>query len=239
MKLSIIIPVFNEERTIAQVLKKVSALKIPSVEKEILVIDDGSSDATASKIKNIIRQLGGKNFKFFQHEKNMGKGAAVRTGINHARGDYVIIQDADLEYDVNDIPRLLSYIKSDKDVIYGTRLARPPHLSDEERRLQFLVHYLGNRFLSLLTSILYGQWITDMETCYKLFPRSAVRDIILRSKRFDFEPEITSKLLKKGLKIQEIPIKTKPRGYEEGKKLNTIRDGTIALWTLVKYRFTD
>lgn len=237
MKLSIIIPVYNEEKTIAEVLNRVSELKIPGVEKEVIVVDDGSTDATVSKIKNLA--AGGKNFKFFEHEKNMGKGAAVRTGIENAKGDYIIIQDADLEYDVNDIPRLLSYVKNNKDVVYGTRLARLPHLSDEERRLQFLIHYLGNRFLSLVTSVIYGQWITDMETCYKLFPRSAVRDIILRSKRFDFEPEITSKLLKKGLKIREVPIKTKPRGYEEGKKLNTIRDGTIAFWTLIKYRFTD
>lgn len=236
MKLSIIVPVYNEEKTIAQVLDKISKLKIPRVEKEIIVIDDGSTDKTVSKIKDLRLK---ENFKFLRHEKNMGKGSAVRTGIDNSNGDYIIIQDADLEYDVNDIPRLLSYLKSNKGVVYGTRLARFPHLSDEERRLQFLIHYLGNRFLSLLTSVLYGQWITDMETCYKLFPRSAVSDIILRSKRFDFEPEITSKLLKKGLKIREVPIKTKPRGYEEGKKLNTIRDGTIALWTLVKYRFTD
>jgi len=180
-----------------------------------------------------------KSFKVFHHEKNRGKGAAVRTGIEHATGDYIIIQDADLEYDPEDIPRLTSYIKGDRDVVYGTRLARLPHLSREERRAQFLAHYFGNRFLSLVTSIFYGQWITDMETCYKLFPRSVVKNISLNSRGFDFEPEITSKLLKKGLKIQEIPIKTKPRGYEEGKKLNTIKDGTIALWTLIKYRFTD
>ncbi|OGH16045.1 MAG: glycosyl transferase [Candidatus Levybacteria bacterium RIFCSPHIGHO2_02_FULL_40_18] len=236
MKLSIIIPVFNEEKTIAQVLDKVSNLKIPSVEKEVIVVDDCSTDNTVSKIGDLRPK---KDFKFIKHPKNMGKGAAVCTGIEKATGDYIIIQDADLEYDVNDIPMLVSELKGNKDVIYGTRLARMPHLGDEERRLQFLLHYFGNRFLSLVTSVLYGQWITDMETCYKLFPRSVVKGIELRSKRFDFEPEITSKLLKRGFKIREIPIKTKPRGYEEGKKLNTIRDGTIALWTLIKYRFTD
>lgn len=237
MKLSIIIPVFNEEKTIVQVLEKVSALKIPNVDKEIIVVDDGSTDTTSSKVKDLRSKI--KNFKFIEHPKNMGKGAAVRTGIKNATGDYIIIQDADLEYDVNDIPRLIAEIKSNKDVVYGTRLNRMPHLDDEERRLQFLLHYFGNRFLSFVTSVLYGQWITDMETCYKLFPRSQVLDLKLNSRRFDFEPEITSKLLKKGLTIREIPIKTKPRGYEEGKKLNTIRDGSIALWTLVKYRFTD
>jgi glycosyltransferase involved in cell wall biosynthesis len=237
MKLSIIIPVFNEEKTISRVLEKIAQLKIPGVEKEAIVIDDGSTDATASEIRNSKLEI--RNIKFFQHNKNMGKGFAVRTGIKNATGDYIIIQDADLEYDVNDIPRLIAEIKSKKDVIYGTRLKRFPNLGDEESRPQFLAHYLGNRFLSLVTSILYGQWITDMETCYKLFPRSQVRDIRLKSRGFDFEPEITSKLIKKGLKIREIPIKTKPRGYEEGKKLNTIRDGTIALWTLIKYRFID
>lgn len=237
MKLSIIIPVFNEEKTISQVLGKVSKLKIPGVEKEVVVIDDGSTDKTWSKIGNWELEIG--NFKVLRHAKNLGKGAAVRTGIKAATGDYIIIQDADLEYDVNDIPRLLSYVRNNKDVVYGTRLARLPHLYDEERRPQFLLHYLGNRFLSFVTSILYGQWVTDMETCYKLFPRSEVRNMKLKSKRFDFEPEITSKLLKKGLRIREIPIKTKPRGYEEGKKLNTVKDGTIALWTLMKYRFVD
>lgn len=237
MKLSIIIPVFNEEKTIAKVLEKVSNIKLDGADKEIIIVDDGSSDRTVANIKKQISNM--KDIKFIEHPKNMGKGAAVRAGIQNATGDYVIIQDADLEYDVNDIPRLFSYIKNRKDVIYGTRLDRMPHLNDEERKLQFLLHYFGNRFLSFVTSVLYGQWITDMETCYKLFPRSEVKNFILRSRRFDFEPEITSKLLKKGLKIREVPIKTKPRGYEEGKKLNTVRDGTIALWTLIKYRFVD
>ena len=237
MKLSIIIPVFNEEKTISQVLEKVLKLKIPGVEKEVIIVDDGSTDKTWSEIGNWKLEIG--NSKVLRHAKNLGKGAAVCTGISHATGDYIIIQDADLEYDVNDVPRLLSHVRNSKDVVYGTRLARLPHLTGEESRPQFLLHYFGNRFLSLVTSILYGQWITDMETCYKLFPRSEVRNMKLKSKRFDFEPEITSKLLKKGLKIREIPIKTKPRGYEEGKKLNTIRDGTIALWTLIKYRFRD
>ena len=235
MKLSIIIPVFNEEKTISEVVKKVSELRIPKVDKEIIVVDDGSTDNSKLKIKGIKHE----GIKCIFHDKNMGKGAAVRSGIKQATGDYVIIQDADLEYDVNDIPRLVAEVKDKRDVIYGTRLARMPHLKNEEKRLQFLMHYFGNRFLSLLTSLLYGKWITDMETCYKLFPRKEVQGINLESRGFDFEPEITSKLLKKGLKIREIPIKTKPRGYEEGKKLNTIRDGTIALWTLIKYRFVN
>jgi len=237
MKLSIIIPVFNEEKTIGTVIEKVYNLKIKGASKEIVVVDDGSTDTTATEIKKLKLKI--KNFEFFRHKKNMGKGAAVKTAIENATGDYIIIQDADLEYDVNDIPRLFSNIKGKRDVIYGTRLNRLPNLKKEERRIRFLIHYLGNRFLSLLTSILYGQWITDMETCYKLFPRSEAKSIRLKSKRFDFEPEITSKLLKKGLRIKEIPITTNPRGYEEGKKLNTFRDGIVAFWSLIKYRFMD
>lgn len=233
MKLSIIIPVFNEEKTIAQVIDRVKDLKIPSVEKEIIVVNDGSTDKTLDKIKN-------KNIIFLTHPKNLGKGAAVKTGIEKSTGEYIVIQDADLEYDPKDIIRLLDKVqKKEAEVVYGTRLDRLPNFSEDEKKPLFLLHYLGNRFLSLVTSVFYGQWLTDMETCYKLFPKKAVVGMNLNAKRFDFEPEITSKLLKKGYRILEIPISTTPRGYEEGKKLNTIRDGTIALLTLIKYRFVD
>ncbi|MEK7120628.1 MAG: glycosyltransferase family 2 protein [Patescibacteria group bacterium] len=238
MKLSIIIPVFNEEETIGLVLKKVLALKISGVEKEVIVVDDGSTDATAPEIRNTKYEI--RNVKIFRHGKNLGKGAAVRTGIQHATGDYILIQDADLEYNPKDIPRLLEPILQGKaKIVYGTRLRRLPNLSRDERTPHFFLHYLGNRLLSFLTSILFGQWITDMETGYKLFPRKAVKDIPLAAKSFDFEPEITTKLLKKGYRILEIPIQTNPRSYSEGKKLNTVKDGAIALWTLLKYRLID
>lgn len=237
MKLSIIIPVFNEEKTIGEVIQRVSRIKIKNTLIETLIVDDGSTDKTVEVVERILKQI--KGIKFIKHSKNSGKGTAVRTGIQSAAGDYIIIQDADLEYDPNYIPILFNHIKNNKDVVYGTRLMRMPNLRKEERRIQFLAHYFGNRFLSLITSVLYGQWITDMETCYKLFPRSEVKDIKLTSRRFDFEPEITAKLLKKGLKIKEIPITTTPRGYEEGKKLNTFKDGTVALFTLIKYRLVD
>lgn len=237
MKLSIVVPVYNEEKTIGEVLRRLDDLRIPGVEKEIIVVDDGSSDKTVFRIK---RSKIYKNIKFIQHSSNQGKGKAVKTGVDKATGDYIIIQDADLEYDPKDINRLIDpVINGRAKVVYGTRLNRMPNLTKDERTFQFLVHYFGNRFLSLLTSILYGQWLTDMETCYKLFPRKALNRIKLDSKGFEFEPEITAKLLRNGYRILEIPISTNPRGYNEGKKLNTMRDGTIALVSLFKYRILN
>lgn len=233
MKLSIIIPVFNEEKTIAEIIKRVEAVKLGNVSKEIIVVDDGSTDATLKKIPKDAVIL-------IKHPRNMGKGAAVKSGIGVANGDYVIIQDADLEYDPKYIPILLEPILNKKSkVVYGTRLNRLPHLKQEEKTGRFLLHYLGNRSLSLITSALYGSWLTDIETCYKLFPTKAGKKFNLRSKRFDFEPEITAKLLKSGYKILEIPITTVPRDYNEGKKLRTFHDGSIALWTLLKFRFSN
>lgn len=235
MKLSIIVPVYNEEKTVTQVLKSLENLTIPSVSKEVIVVDDGSTDATLSKIKNQKSKV-----KLIVHSRNKGKGAAVITGIKNAKGDYVIIQDADLEYDPKYIGILVEPVKKRKaQVVYGTRLNRLPNLSGEEKTLQFLLHYFGNRFLSLITSILYGQWITDMETCYKLFPKKALNGVKLNARGFEFEPEITSKLMKRGYKIKEVPIRAKPRGYDEGKKLHTVRDGSRALYYLLKYRFSD
>ncbi len=240
MKLSIVIPVYNEEKSAVEVIKKVDEVKIPDCEKEIIVINDGSSDKTGEIIKNFLKKQKYKNVFFYEHKQNMGKGAAVRTGFEHATGDYIVIQDADTEYNPNDIPKLLEPIrKNEAKVVFGTRLNRLPHFLKEESNGLFLSHYFGNRFLSLITSLLYFQWITDMETCYKIFPKSAVNTMQLHARGFEFEPEITAKLLKLGLKIKEIPITTKPRGYEEGKKLNAVKEGPVALWTLLKYRFVN
>lgn len=239
MKLSIVIPVYNEEKTVGEVLNRVAATKLP-VKKEIIVVDDGSTDATVSVISNFTPPTGGSNFKFIKQQKNLGKGAAVLTGIEHATGEYVLIQDADLEYNPKDIVRLITPVLEERaQVVYGTRLKRFPNLLRDERTPRFLLHYIGNRFLSLLASIMYGQWITDMETGYKLFPKKIVENMRLRAKSFDFEAEITAKLLKSGTKIVEIPITTNPRDYSEGKKLNTWTDGAHALWALLKYRFTN
>lgn len=238
MKLSIIIPVYNEERTVSTLLKKVSKTTFKDVEKEIIVVDDGSTDASVSIISNIKFPIS--NFQFIKHKNNFGKGAAVRSGIKKATGEYIVIQDADLEYDPSEIEKLLKPVKSgEAEVVYGTRLNRLPNFSRDEKNLLFLLHYLGNKFLSLITSILYLQWLTDVETCYKLFPRKAMKDIKLISKGFEFEPEITAKLLKKGYHIHEVPITTTPRDYKAGRKLYAYKDGPKALWALIKYRFTD
>lgn len=240
MKLSIIIPVFNEEKTIIPVLQEIVALELPRTIKEIILVDDGSTDKTAQKIKTYIKKVKNTNITFFQHSKNQGKGAAVKTGITHSTGDYIIIQDADLEYNPSDIRVLLEHLqKNSSAAVYGTRLKRLPHFSKEERTVRFLTHYVGNKFLSLVTSVLFGQWITDMETCYKLFPTQIAKKLSLKAKGFEFEPEITAKLLKSGVRIEEVPIVTKPRGYNEGKKLDTFKDGRKALMTLLKYRFSN
>jgi glycosyltransferase involved in cell wall biosynthesis len=236
MKLSIIIPVYNEEKTVSQILKKISTIKFKDVIKEIIVVDDGSSDNTLVVIKSL--KLSG--IKLFTHKKNQGKGAAVRTGINNATGEYIVIQDADLEYNPEDINKLLEPIQSGRArVVYGTRLKRLPNFSRDERTIQFFLHYMGNKFLSLITSILYFHWVTDMECCYKLFPIKALEGTVLHARGFEFEPEITVKLLKKGYKMVEVPISTNPRSYGEGKKLNSLKEGPKALWVLIKYRFVD
>jgi dolichol-phosphate mannosyltransferase len=234
-KLSIIIPVYNEEKTLPKIIEKVKALNLGGLEKEIIVVNDGSTDATSNMVKDLGKK--DKSLVILSFKNNQGKGSAVRAGIKKATGDYIIIQDADLEYDPVFIPQLLKPILEKKAVVvYGTRLKRLPHFKREEKTMQFFMHYLGNRILSFFTSILYGQWITDMETGYKLFPKRAVDDIVLQARKFEFEPEITAKLLRKGYTVYELPITTNPRGYKEGKKLHTVKDGMRALFAVIKYR---
>lgn len=234
MLLSIIIPVYNEELTIKKIIAMVKKVKFPKgVNREIIVVNDASRDNTL----NILKKITG--IKVYNHQINMGKGSAVRTGIDKSKGDVIVIQDADLEYNPIYIPFLLKPISENKTkVVYGTRLKHFPLKISGSRKTPLLSHFFGNKFLSLVTRILYQADISDMETGYKMFTKEVIKNIKLHSKRFELEPEITSKILKQGLKIYEVPIKVTPRGYEEGKKI-TWRDGFIAIWTLIKYRFTD
>jgi glycosyltransferase involved in cell wall biosynthesis len=228
-KLSVIVPVFNERNTVVEVVRRMRAVELPDgIEREIIVIDDGSTDGT----RDVLRQLGDSTVRVVAHEHNRGKGAAVRTGLALANGDYVLIQDADLEYDPDDWPRLIApVLRGRARAVYGSRFTG-------ERRNMLLLHWIGNRMLSLVTNVLFNSTLSDMETCYKLVDRSLLSDLGLRSDRFDIEPEITAKILKRGIRIYEVPISYTGREFDEGKKI-TWRDGFAALWTLVKFRFGD
>ena len=228
-KLSIVVPVFNERNTLVEILRRMRAVELPDeIEREIIVVDDGSSDGT----RDVLNQLGDSTVRVVMHERNRGKGAALRTGFAHATGEYVLVQDADLEYDPEDWPRMLNPVLRGKArVVYGSRFTG-------ERRNMLLLHWIGNRFLSMTTNVLYNTTLSDMETCYKLIERDLVESMKLHSNRFDIEPEITAKILKRGIRIYEVPISYSGREFDEGKKI-TWRDGFSALWTLVKYRFRD
>lgn len=237
MKLSIIIPVYNEEKTIQSVLHTLTRITLVGIKKEIIVVDDGSFDKTAQAIKLFQKK---NNVMFIQHAHNKGKGAAIRSGLKKASGTYILIQDADEEYNPMEINKLLDPIMKKKaEIVYGTRLKRLPNFKRDERTLRFFIHYVGNKCLSLLTSLFYGQWITDMETGYKLIPRKILNELSLNSSGFEIEAEMTAKILKKKYRILEIPISTNPRNYAQGKKLNTVKDGIKALTALLRYRFDN
>jgi glycosyltransferase involved in cell wall biosynthesis len=228
-KLTVVVPVFNERNTLVEILRRMRAVELPdSVEREIIVVDDGSNDGT----RDVLNQLGDSTVRVIMHEQNQGKGAAVRTAFAHATGEYVLIQDADLEYDPEDWPRLLSpVLRGRARVVYGSRFTG-------ERRNMLFLHWIGNRFLSLVTNVLYNTTLSDMETCYKLIDKSLLDEMNLAADQFDIEPEITAKILKRGVRIYEVPISYAGREFDEGKKI-TWHDGFAALWTLVKFRFRD
>jgi glycosyltransferase involved in cell wall biosynthesis len=226
-KLSVIVPVYDERNTVVEIVRRMRAVDIP-LEREFVLVDDGSTDGT----REVLRQLTDSTVRVIYHEKNRGKGAAIRSGLEQVTGDLVLVQDADLEYDPEDWPKLLAPVLRGKaQVVYGSRFTG-------ERRNMLFLHWIGNRFLSLVTNVLYNTTLSDMETCYKLFDRSVLSGITLRSSRFDFEPEVTAKVLRRGIRIYEVPISYAGREFHEGKKI-TWRDGVVALWTLVKYRFVD
>jgi glycosyltransferase involved in cell wall biosynthesis len=224
--LSVIVPVYNERVTVAEVIRRIRAVDVP-VDIEVIVVDDGSSDGT----DKVLTALGDSTVRILTHPVNQGKGAAIRTGMASARGDLLLIQDADLEYDPEDWPRLLEPILRGKArVVYGSRFTG-------ERKNMLPLHWIGNRFLSLVTNLLYSSTMSDMETCYKLFDRQVLEGLTIESDKFDFEPEITAKVLRRGFRIYEVPISYAGREMSEGKKI-TWRDGIGALRALIKYRFT-
>ena len=226
MRLSVVIPVYNEAATIREIVRRVQAV---DMSKELILVDDFSTDGAREALAEIAAQA--ENVKVLLHERNRGKGRALRTGFDHAAGDFVIVQDADLEYDPQDYPKLLHPLFSGQaDVVFGSRF-----LTTEQRRVLYFWHSVGNRLLTLLSNMATNLNLTDMETCYKVFRRELIQSIVLEEDRFGFEPEITSKIAKAGARVYEVGISYHGRTYGEGKKIGA-KDGFRALWCIVKYR---
>jgi glycosyltransferase involved in cell wall biosynthesis len=227
MNLSVVIPVFNEVENIEEIIKRVQFTKLA---KEIIVVDDGSQDGT----RDVLQTLDGKKkVRVILHERNRGKGAAVVTGMNAAKGDILLIQDADLEYDPRDYPILIQpIVEGVADVVYGSRFLGGPH------RVTMFWHMIANRILTFMTNILYNTILSDMETGYKVFRCEVIQGMVIRAKGFDFEPEFTAKVLKRNYRIFEVPISFNPRDYSQGKKIK-LKDAFEAVWTLLKYRVLD
>ena len=230
MLISIVIPVFNEVKTISTLLEQVEAVNLPCA-KEIVIVDDFSTDGT----RDLLQKLDENGItRVICHSKNQGKGAALKTGFAQARGDIVIIQDADLEYNPEEYPKLIQPILDGKaDVVYGSRF-----MGSEPHRVIYFWHYVGNTFLTLLSNMLTNLNLTDMETCYKAFKKEVLTRIEIEEKRFGFEPEITAKVAKLNCRIYEVGISYSGRSYQEGKKIGW-RDGFRALWCILKYNLVS
>jgi glycosyltransferase involved in cell wall biosynthesis len=229
MLLSVIMPIYNEKATVERIISQVEGVDLGEIRKEIILVDDGSTDGTRDLLRPYI---GRENFQALFHERNKGKGAAVRTGLAHCAGDLIIIQDADLEYDPADYPVMLAPILQGKaDVVFGSRFKGAG-------RAFLATHYYGNKFITFLANILYNTNLTDIETCYKAFHRRVFDKVRLRSNSFDIEPEITAKVFKNRFRVFETPISYSGRDFSEGKKI-TWRDGLTAIWALIRFRFFD
>lgn len=227
MKLSVIMPIYNEIHTLEEIIKRVRKTELAD---EIVLVDDGSEDGTRELVK---KYQGKQGFVVILHEKNQGKGAAVKSGFAAASGDVFLIQDADLEYDPREYKKLLEPIEEGiADVVYGSRFL------GASRRVAMFWHMVANKLLTLFTNILYDTILSDMETGYKVFRKEVVKDMTIHAKRFEFEPEFTAKILKRKYRIFEVPITFNPRDYSEGKKIG-LRDAFEAIWALIKYRFVD
>ena len=230
MILSIIIPVYNEKKTISEILKRIEQVNLEPLgfHKEIIIVDDGSNDGT----REVLKRLEDK-YKIIYHDKNCGKESAIRSGLEQVSGEYVLIQDADLEYEPEDYKKLLECaIKNKAEVVYGSRQL------GTRKKSSYISYYLGGLFLTWIANFLYKAKITDESTCYKLFKTKTIKSIPLKGERFEFCPEITAKIVKRGIKIYEVPINYTPRHKEEGKKIKW-KDGLRAIWVLIKYKLVD
>ena len=224
-RLSVVIPTYNEADTLREVVARVRAV---DVQTQIIIVDDGSTDNSAEIAASLAADAD--DITFLRHDRNLGKGRALRSGFEHATGDFVIVQDADLEYDPSDYPKLLNpLLNGNADAVYGSRF-----LTSSEHRVLYFRHYLGNRLLTLLSNLATDLNLTDMESCYKVFRRELLQSIVLEEDRFGFEPEITAKIAKAGARVYEVGISYHGRTYEQGKKIRP-RDGIWALWCIIKY----
>ncbi|MBW2967079.1 glycosyltransferase family 2 protein [Candidatus Woesearchaeota archaeon] len=232
-KLSILMPAYNEEATLAEIVRRIDAVDLEArgISRELIIVDDGSKDRTVEIAKGLQKKYG--YIRFIQHSRNRGKGGAVKTAIRNAKGHVLIVQDADLEYDPRDYFRcILPILKGRAKVVYGSRFMAG------RQKIRYRANWIATKVLNLIVLALYFNWITDEPTCYKTFRSDVIKRMRIEGNRFEWEPEVTAKILKKGIRIHEVPIRYYPRSFEEGKKINW-KDGVEAVWTLFKYRFVS